>query len=118
MPDSNIQKTIRFAYGRLLLTFNAYVKKQPSVSKMNRFFLQESGISDLSQSDHCVATDDAVEVAKFWANKIYIITFSQGHEEEKAFFWGDGENRQNDESRPWCAKRERKTVSEFYIPTD
>ena len=44
MPGTNKQKTIRFAYGRLLLTLNvptyrAYVKKQPSVGKTNHFFL-------------------------------------------------------------------------------
>ena len=43
MPGSNKQKTIRFAYGQLILTFN--VKKQPSVSKTNRFFLQEPAIN-------------------------------------------------------------------------
>ena len=31
----------------------------------------------------------------------------------QSFFWVSGENHQNDESRPRCAKCERKTVSDF-----
>ena len=38
-----------------------------------------------SQGDLCAATDDAVEVAKFWANKI-LSTLCQRHEEA-----GEGE---------------------------
>ena len=41
-------------------------------------------------------------------------TNKTGNQSQYSFFWVNGENYQYDESRPRCAKRKQKTVSDFY----